>query len=144
MKFSQVLENIHRAVNRQWARDGARIGLSHNEFEYLRAIHEREAEKVCCDNHGHHLQDVVATLGIRKASASAMIVKLENRGLVERLQCRVDARAQQIILTRKGVEYLRLGEQVYEAAAALLRSEFSGGGLSGQPSPTPAQTTDPQ
>lgn len=143
MNFPQVLENIHRALNRQWAHDGPRIGLSHNEFEYLRAIHEREAEKVCCENHGHHLQDVVATMGIKKASASAMIVKLEKRGLVERLQCRVDARAQHIILTQKGVEYLQLGEQVYVAAASMLRSEFSGGGLVEQPDPTGANTAQP-
>ncbi len=142
MKFAKVLENIHRAVNRQWVRDGARVGLSHSEFEYLRAIHEREAEKVCCDNHGHHLQDVVATLGIKKASASAMIVKLEKRGLVERLQCRMDARAQHIILTRKGVEFLRLGEQIYEAAAIALRSGFSGGGLAEQPNTDLIQTPD--
>ncbi|MEM9104147.1 MAG: MarR family transcriptional regulator [Pseudomonadota bacterium] len=142
MKFPEVLENIHRTVNRQWARDGARIGLSHSEFEYLRAIHERETEKVCCENQGHNLQDVVATMGIKKASASAMIVKLEKRGLVERLQCRADARAQHLILTQKGVQYLQRGEQVYEAAAAMLRSEFSRG-LADQSNLTSVQTAEP-
>ena len=126
MKFARVLENIHRAVNRQWAVDGARLGLSHSEFEYLRAIKEREAEKVCGDDHGQHLADVVSAMGIKKASASAMIVKLEKRGLVERLPCRMDARAQHILLTEKGQEYLRVGEKIYEAAAGALRSEFGG------------------
>ncbi|MCP4318376.1 MAG: MarR family transcriptional regulator [Hyphomicrobiales bacterium] len=124
MKFARVLENIHRTIHRQWAVDGARIGLSHSEFEYLRAIKDREAEKICGDNHGQHLQDVVAAMGIKKASASAMIVKLEKRGLVERIPCRLDARAQHILLTKKGLELLGVGEKVYEAAAGALRSEF--------------------
>lgn len=142
MRFARVLENIHRAVNRQWVLDGARLGLSHSEFEYLRAVHDRETEKVCCENHGQHLQDVVAALGIKKASASAMIVKLERRDLVERMPCRVDARAQHIILTKKGVEYLQLGEKIYEAAAGALRSEFASSNLDQRPATAASPTPD--
>jgi DNA-binding MarR family transcriptional regulator len=138
MKFARVLENIHRAVNRQWALDGPRHGLSQSEFEYLRTIHEGEAVKRCGDDRGQHLRDVVTAMGIRKASASTMIVKLERRGLVERKPCRMDARAQHIVLTQKGVDFLQLGEKVYEAAAGALRAEFSGGDPVERSAPPPA------
>ncbi|MEX3011288.1 MarR family winged helix-turn-helix transcriptional regulator [Hoeflea sp. TYP-13] len=140
MKFARVLEDIHRAIHRQWIVDGARLGISHSEFEYLRAIKDREGEKVCGDGHGQHLQDVVAAMGIRKASASAMIVKLEKRGLVERVPCRMDARAQHILLTEKGMEFLQLGEGIYEAAAGALRSEFMDRKLEGHVDTIPPET----
>ena len=76
---------------------------------------------------GHHLQDVVTLLKVRKASASVAIAKLEKRGLISRFSCQYDARAQHIILTDKGKESLRAEEVIYKAAAArvekLLTSE---------------------
>lgn len=129
MELARALEDLHRLINRQWAIDGARLGISHSEFEYLRAIKAHESDRTCQDDHGQHLQDVVTALGIKKASASAMVVKLEKRGLVERMPCRFDARAQHILLTGKGREALQSGEEVYRAAADALKSKIGDEGL---------------
>ena len=130
MTLARTLEDLHRLINRQWAQDSARLGISHSEFEYLRAIKSHESDGTCLDEHGQHLQDVVAALGIKKASASAMVAKLEKRGLVARIPCRYDARAQHILLTEKGLEALGLGEEIYKAAANTLRSQSGGKGFS--------------
>ncbi len=100
--------------------------MTHSEFEYLRAIKDQEAKKTDRDYHGQHLQDVVDEMGVRKASASAMVLKLEERGLVVRFPCQYDARAQHIMLTEQGQNLLSSGEQIYEAAAKALLEELSG------------------
>lgn len=125
MKLANMIEILHRHAHRQWAGMGSEIGVSHSEFEYLRAIKEQEARMTDNNDHGQHLQDVVAQMGVKKASASAMVVKLEDRGLVERLPCRFDARAQHILLTAAGNAVLKQGEGVYESAASALLSELS-------------------
>ncbi|WP_136657536.1 MarR family transcriptional regulator [Nitratireductor sp. XY-223] len=130
MNLARSLEDIHRLINRQWAIDSARLGISHSEFEYLRAVRDHETDRVCQDEHSQHLQDIVEVMGIRKASASAMIAKLEKRGFVKRVPCRLDARAQHILLTGKGSEALRAGEDVYRAAARALRAQIGGESLS--------------
>lgn len=130
MTLAKTLEDLHRLINRQWALDSARLGISHSEFEYLRAIKAHESDRTCQDEHGQHLQDVVAAMGIRKASASAMVAKLEKRGLVARIPCRYDARAQHILLTEEGREALGSGEEIYEAAAKTLRSQTGSQGFS--------------
>ncbi|WP_254436088.1 MarR family winged helix-turn-helix transcriptional regulator [Ruegeria arenilitoris] len=99
--------------------------MTHSEYEYLRAIKDQESKKTDKDNHGQHLQDVVDEMGVRKASASAMVLKLEERGLVERFPCQYDARAQHIVLTEQGQMLLSSGEEIYEAAANALIEELS-------------------
>ena len=123
MKLARLIELAHRQAHRQWARTGAKLGVSHSEFEYLSAIKDQEAYKADRNDHGQHLQDVVVEMGVKKASASAMVVKLEERGLVERVACQFDARAQHILLTAQGQELLKLGKSTYEAAAQALISD---------------------
>lgn len=125
MNLARLIELAHRQAHRQWAKTGAQIGLSHSEFEYLCAIQDQEAAKTDKDNHGQHLQDVVVEMGVKKASASAMVLKLEERGLVIRIACQFDARAQHILLTEQGHDLLKLGKSTYEAAAKSLVSETS-------------------
>ncbi len=118
MDISTFVELAHRHAHRTWARDSAKIGLSHSEYEYLRAIKDQEAARIDKDDHGQHLADVVADMGVHKASASAMVVKLEDRGLVTRIPCQFDARAQHILLTDQGRNLLSEGNRLYETAAA--------------------------
>ncbi|WP_170573525.1 MarR family winged helix-turn-helix transcriptional regulator [Ruegeria atlantica] len=125
MKLARLIELAHRQGHRQWAKAGGHLGMTHSEFEYLRAIKDQETQKTDKDNHGQHLQDVVDEMGVRKASASAMVLKLEERGLVERFPCQYDARAQHIMLTEQGQNLLSSGEQIYEAAAKALLEELS-------------------
>ena len=122
MQLSDLIELAHRQAHREWGQNGARQGLTHSEFEYLSAIKEQEARQVASDDHGQHLHDVVTEMGVKKASASAMVQKLEERGLVERVPCQYDARAQHILLTSDGQALLRRGRQIYRSAAeAILR-----------------------
>lgn len=125
MKPSKLIELAHRYAHREWIKRGPRLGLSHSEFEYLGAIRDQEAMKADRNDHGQHLHDVVAEMGVKKASASAMVVKLEERGLVHRVPCQYDARAQHILLTPKGQDVLALGKKVYDAAAHAMMSEWT-------------------
>ncbi|UTS80891.1 MarR family winged helix-turn-helix transcriptional regulator [Phaeobacter piscinae] len=125
MKLARLIELAHRQGHRQWAKAGGHLGMTHSEYEYLRAIQDQEARKTDKDNHGQHLQDVVDEMGVRKASASAMVLKLEERGLVVRFPCQYDARAQHIMLTEQGQTLLSSGEEIYEAAAQALLAGLS-------------------
>lgn len=117
MDLAALLEDLHRLTHRHWVRKGLAAALSHSEFEYLRAIKDQESKQTDKDDHGQHLQHVVGAMGVKKASASAMVVKLEERGLVRRIPCRLDARAQHILLTKAGETLLKQGEAIYRAAA---------------------------
>lgn len=125
MKLARLIELAHRQGHRQWAKAGGHLGMTHSEYEYLRAIKDQEDLKTDKGDHGQHLQDVVREMGVRKASASAMVLKLEERGLVARFPCQYDARAQHIVLTQKGQALLSSGEDIYEAAAQALFAELS-------------------
>ncbi|WP_377191738.1 MarR family winged helix-turn-helix transcriptional regulator [Ruegeria meonggei] len=125
MKLARLIELAHRQGHRQWAKASGKLGMTHSEYEYLRAIKDQEATKTDKDNHGQHLQNVVDDMGVRKASASAMVLKLEERGLVVRFPCQYDARAQHIMLTEQGQNLLSSSEQIYEAAAKELLEELS-------------------
>ncbi|MCB1330565.1 MAG: winged helix DNA-binding protein [Maritimibacter sp.] len=123
---AETLQEIHRICRREWARAARESGVSLSEFEYLQAVQDQEDLQRYEDRHGQHLQDIVAALDVTKASASAMIAKLEARGFVTRFQCRGDARAQHIILTEAGRARFREGQAVYARAAAALRDGAQG------------------
>jgi DNA-binding MarR family transcriptional regulator len=122
MNLARLIELFHRQAHRQWAAAGIQRGVTYSEYEYLRAIKDQETNKTEQNDHGQHLQDVVDEMGIRKASASAMVVKLEARGLVKRIPCQFDARAQHILLSEDGKQLLEVGEGVYQEAAQRLLS----------------------
>lgn len=121
MTLAKLIELAHRQAHREWVKAGQNLNLSHSEFEYLSAIRDQEIRKIEKDEHCQHLQDVVSEMGVKKASASAMVVKLETRGLVERVDCQYDARAQHILLTKEGRDVLAMGQAVYQAAAEKLK-----------------------
>lgn len=125
MTLAQSLEALHRHLLQAWSNSSAEIGLSYSEFEYLCAVEAQESvENHDDDSHGQHLQDVVAAMGVQKASASAMVIKLESRDLVERVPCRFDARAQHILITKEGRELLARGRNIYETAAAAFQARL--------------------
>lgn len=125
MNLVDLVERSYRHVHRQWAQKSGSLGLSQSEYEYLRAIKDEEDRQYDADDHGQHLQDVVQAMGVKKASASAMVVKLEDRGLVERVPCQYDARAQHILLTPQGNELLSTGRDIYRQAAEALLQDCS-------------------
>jgi DNA-binding MarR family transcriptional regulator len=125
MKLSQSLEALHRQMLQAWLNSSAEIGLSYSEFEYLCAVEAQESDENDDDeSHGQHLHDVVAAMGVQKASASAMVIKLEGRKLLERVPCRYDARAQHILLTAEGRRLLAESRKIYAEAAGQIRSQL--------------------
>lgn len=120
MTLAEFIETVHRQAHRQWVENGPAAGVTPAEFEYLRAIGQQEQEKTDIQDHGQHLQHVVAQMQVSKASASAMVLKLEAAGLVKRFPCRMDARAQHIVLTADGRDRLAKGEAIFASAARTL------------------------
>lgn len=114
---AKTLQKIHRLTSKAWAEQAKATGLTQSEFDYLSAVQEQADLQRFEDHHGQHLQDIVVALGVSKASASTMISKLEKQGLVERMQCLRDARAQHIILTAQGQMLLAQGNKIYDAVA---------------------------
>jgi len=112
---AENLESIHRLAHRYWMKHTSELGMSYSEFEYLSAIFEQAELSKDKDFHGQHLHDIVRTMGVNKASASAMMDKLEKRKLVKRKPCKKDARAQHIVLTAKGEELRLAGKAAYSA-----------------------------
>ncbi|WP_428644631.1 MarR family winged helix-turn-helix transcriptional regulator [Roseibium sp.] len=124
MQLSELIELIHRLAHRRWNALGPELGLSYSEFEYLRAIKDQECRKTDKNDHGQHLQDVVEEMGVRKASASVMVVKLEERGWVRRVPCQFDARAQHILLTAEGEAHLADGKTIYDTVVKAVLAEL--------------------
>lgn len=112
------LELLHRLAHRYWMKHTSELGMSHSEFEYLSAIFEQAELAKDKEFHGQHLHDIVRSMGVNKASASAMMDKLEKRKLVKRKPCKKDARAQHIVLTAKGEELRVAGKAAYAALEA--------------------------
>ncbi|MGJ8528835.1 MarR family transcriptional regulator [Maritalea sp.] len=113
MNIADHLETLHRQAHRHWMKHGSTLGLSYSEFEYLSAIKEQEVLSTADDFHGQHLHDLVTAMGVNKASASAMMDKLEKRKLVRVKPCKRDARAKHFILSKSG-EALRVqGKAAY-------------------------------
>ncbi len=112
---AESLENLHRLAHRYWMKHTAELGMSYSEFEYLSAVFEQAELSKDKNYHGQHLHDIVSAMGVNKASASAMMDKLEKRKLVKRKPCKKDARAQHIVLTAKGEELRLAGKAAYTA-----------------------------
>jgi DNA-binding MarR family transcriptional regulator len=112
-----TLEKLHRQLARLWTATTHRPGvLSLSEYEYLRAIERLDGAQVSTDDddhHGQHMQDLAAVLGVKKASVSTAISKLERRGLVNRFPCKLDARAQHLVLTDTARSALAQEAMVY-------------------------------
>lgn len=120
------IQQVHQLCHRAWSKQAREAGLSFSEFEYLSAV-QAEADRLRYEDiHGQHLQDIVEALGVTKASASTMIAKLEDRELVERFQCKKDARAQHIVLTREGQVKLAGGRRIYESVAEEVEALLNG------------------
>lgn len=126
----KTLQKIHLLTQREWTRAAKEDGLSLSEYDYLAAVQSEADRQRIEDHHGQHLQDIVEVLGVTKASASAMITKLEKQGLVERFQCRMDARAQHIVLTSDGQIKLARGQKVYERIARQVGDDLAALGIS--------------
>jgi len=124
MNTAQTLETIHRLTHRHWMKNTGALGLSYSEFEYLSAVHEQAVLSEIDEHHGEHLHDLVTAMGVNKASASAMMDKLEKRKLVRVKPCKRDARAKHFFLSKKGEELRVVGKTAYDHMVATLDGEL--------------------
>jgi len=95
--------DLHQFLSDIW-NTATDLHLSHNEFEYLYAIHKAEQSTIneLSHNNSSHLSSLASTMSIKKSSASIMLNKLEKKGFIKRIDCRYDSRAQHILLSEKG------------------------------------------
>lgn len=134
---AEHLELLHRLAHRYWVTNTSELGMSHSEFEYLSAVYEQAELSKDKAFHGQHLHDIVRSMGVNKASASAMMDKLEKRKLVKRKACKKDARAQHIVLTAKGEELRIAGKAAYAALEVAIADLEFGHPASARPSEAP-------
>ncbi len=131
IQLSESLEHLQRHLARSWERgadSGGKRLPSHSEYEYLRAVDTLDNKWPTSlpddAGDGHHISEVAAEMAVRKASASAMVQKLEKRGMLHRVACRYDARAQHVMLTDEGRALLNGGHEVYGRAAARIKEQL--------------------
>jgi DNA-binding MarR family transcriptional regulator len=130
MDLHTSLIKLQRILSQTWGsqvQDKQQEVLSASEFEYLHYVHVAEHAHVHEDpiddtDVGHdsssHMSAIAAEMQVQKSSASLMVNKLEKRGLIERVTCQYDARAQHILFTDKGRQlYLSTQARVYLSLA---------------------------
>lgn len=109
MSLDKSLVELQRMISRAWNEqtfEDKKHSLSQNEFDYLMCIYTAQYAEIDPHSTEHddstHLSALAVQMQVKKSSASLMLNKLEKRGLVERVTCRYDARAQHILLTEQG------------------------------------------
>ncbi|WP_163833624.1 MarR family winged helix-turn-helix transcriptional regulator [Spartinivicinus ruber] len=128
MKLDESLDCFHRYLARLWNQDQRQAELSFNEYEYLTCLAAIEG---VCDAHqdtmfdGPHLTDLAAKMQVKRASASTMVNKLEKRGLIQRVQCRYDARAQHVLVTKAGMTLVRKEQAIYKDMATTIKQQLT-------------------
>ncbi|MEZ8096591.1 MarR family winged helix-turn-helix transcriptional regulator [Photobacterium swingsii] len=125
MQLKTSLEHIERYSAKLWRlhckENKNEISLSFNEYDYLKVIQYADESM--------RLTDIATKLEVSKPSASAMIVRLEKRGLIARLACPEDARVNHVVLTDKAKVELDHDDAIYanfsdEIAGALSPQEY--------------------
>ncbi|QSX35895.1 MarR family transcriptional regulator [Shewanella sedimentimangrovi] len=126
MELTQALIQFQRCLAGAWhmATEQQATPLTVNEFEYLWCVHQAGLAEMNSNSHAQphgqdhddssHLSALAAEMQVQKSSASAMVNRLEKKGLIRRVTCQFDARAQHILLTEQGLEqFLTAKEVVY-------------------------------
>lgn len=112
MSLEKNLMELERFCAKAWrvhAKEDFLSGLSFNEYDYLRLIEEHEQ--------GIRITDLADEMKVTKPSASNMVARLENKGLVQRISCAEDGRAKRVILTEQVVKDLSYEQVVYQGIA---------------------------
>ncbi|WP_168190195.1 MarR family winged helix-turn-helix transcriptional regulator [Luteithermobacter gelatinilyticus] len=125
MSLGQALDHVQRYLARRWQAERSLRPLTFSEYDYLKSVerleqiyhHEHQGEKRDFHGQGAHLSQLAETLQVQRASASTMVKKLEERGLIERVRCQYDSRAWHILLTRDGRDLLEKESRVYDLVA---------------------------
>lgn len=83
--------------------------LTFNELEYVAAVIRAEQPIDLGSQHDDrtHASAIAASIGVQRSSASSMLKKLMEKGLIERFTCQYDSRAHHILSTEAGREAYR-------------------------------------
>lgn len=119
MLLDKSLEELELHLWRKW-RDHEQSpqsdSLTFNELDYLEFIDRHKTLR---------LTDLANGLGITKASASAMISKLEKRGLIIRDADEKDGRTSKLMLSVEGQKLKDTELALYKRTASLLQNAMS-------------------
>jgi DNA-binding MarR family transcriptional regulator len=123
MQLSECLKQIDWYMWLQWRRyasESGNVNLTNTEMEYLYAL-------ISSSPQGIRLTDLANLLGLTKASASAMVSKLEKQGYVQRQANPSDARTSHLLPTEKAFdvqkEDLNAYQQTADAVGKVLTAE---------------------
>ncbi|NVD07458.1 MarR family transcriptional regulator [Vibrio sp. JPW-9-11-11] len=120
MKLENSLIELERFCAKAWrihAKEDPLARLSFNEYDYLRVIEGYPQ--------GVRITDLAEEMKVTKPSASAMVVRLQKKGLVKRVHCGQDARAKRVVLTSKVIAEISMEQKVYQQIAAAMTAKLS-------------------
>ncbi|UPQ88422.1 MarR family winged helix-turn-helix transcriptional regulator [Vibrio sinaloensis] len=120
MSLEKSLIELERFCAKAWrihAKEDPLARLSFNEYDYLRVIEAYPQ--------GVRITDLAEEMKVTKPSASAMVVRLQNKGLVKRVHCYQDARAKRVALTDKVIEEISMEQKVYQQIASTMTAKLS-------------------
>jgi DNA-binding MarR family transcriptional regulator len=120
MSLENNLMELERFCAKAWrvhAKEDPLCMLSFNEYDYLRVIQESEG--------GVRITDLAEQMKVTKPSASNMVVRLEKKGLVQRVISHEDARAKLVIVTDKVLEGMSHEQVVYKEIANAMNNKLS-------------------
>ena len=113
MSLDSLIIIFQKILSQAWnlsAQPNNKNNITINEFYYLYSVNSAENSEYSQDDSNHndnsHLSTLANEMQVQKSSASIMLQKLEKKGLVKRINCQYDARAQHILLTKKGRKIL--------------------------------------
>lgn len=120
MTLENSLMELERFCSKAWrvhAKEDALSNLSFNEYDYLRVIQEHAQ--------GIRITDLAQEMKVSKPSASNMVARLQNKGLVSRISCNEDGRAKRVILTEQVIKDLSLEQVVYRRIAESIGNKLT-------------------
>ncbi|RJX70467.1 MarR family transcriptional regulator [Vibrio sinensis] len=118
--LAKSLSNLERFSYKAWRVHGKEDPLcllSFNEYDYLKVIQDSEG--------GIRITDLAEELRVTKPSASNMVVRLEKKGLVNRIACEDDARSKRVVLSESAMKNMSLETVVYKDMAAQMTSRLN-------------------
>lgn len=121
MSLQASLIELERFMAKEWRQyaqnDDPFCQLSFNEFDYLRVIQHAD-EPI-------RITDLAKEMLVSKPSASNMVVRLEKKGLVQRIACPEDARAKRVILTEKAQNDMAADDRIHFEISRKLEQKVS-------------------
>ncbi len=115
MSLEKALSKIERVLAKVWRAREEKINssdVSFNEYYYLNTLMELDRPR---------LSDIAEQLGVSKASASTMMSKLRDKGLVIKIASLEDKRSFRFHLSEQGAQFMDVDLEVYQGFVKRVR-----------------------